>query len=432
MNASINYLKTPDVLRNIWGLKVSGACAICACQQATLFHILAGCSTALDQKRYWWSHDCVLLYIQSVLVSFLYDCNMKASPARPRDVAPLNISFLAEGTPAPPPRRQRPTIGLLHRANDWKLLVDFYHDQYVFPPEIHPTTLRPDIVIWSPSLNMVIFIELTCPMEENCEARRQEKIARYIALIAEIEDGHRWKVVMHTIEVGARGQVHRKPAVSCFRSLGFSNRAISKIIKNLSLLSARASLAIYMARNKPIWEYLPTTALLRVTDCTLSPFELLRLRLSALTATESDWEPSFEFKKRSPLSPSAKSLDTRLQVIHENQSFDESPELVPLREPFTTPRNITRPNVGISTSTILVHTDPELCRPTPVQRETKLPEPMDDFDELIADAENFTLEPSPDGPSEDPNYDRSGLDKALRFLSSIDARLHAELSAYAD
>jgi hypothetical protein len=105
---------------------------------------------------------------------------------------------------------------------------------------------------------------------------------------------------------------------------------------------------------------------------------------------------------------------------------------VPLREPFTTPRNITRPNVGISTSTILVHTDPELCRPTPVQRETKLPEPMDDFDELIADAENFTLEPSPDGPSEDPNYDRSGLDEALRFLSSIDARLHAELSAYAE
>jgi len=82
LNASINYLKTPDVLRNSWGLKVSGTCAICTCQQATLFHILAGCSTALDQKRYWWRHDCVLLYIQSVLVSFLYDCNMKASPAQ--------------------------------------------------------------------------------------------------------------------------------------------------------------------------------------------------------------------------------------------------------------------------------------------------------------------------------------------------------------
>ena len=75
----------------------------------------------------------------------------------------------------------------------------------------------------------------------------------------------------------------------------------------------------------------------------------------------------------------------------------EPPEMAPLREPFTSPRNNARPNVD--TSINLVHTDLELCRPTPVQRETKLPEPMDDFDELIADAENFNLEPSLDGPS---------------------------------
>jgi len=58
---------------------------------------------------------------------------------------------------------------------------------------------------------------------------------------------------------------------------------------------------------------------------------------------------------------------------------------------------------------------------------------MDDFDELIADAENFTLEPSPDGPSEDPSSDRSSRNEALRFLSSIGApELHTALSAYTD
>jgi hypothetical protein len=92
------------------------------------------------------------------------------SPSKASEVASVSQSFVAAGAPAPPANKKKPFTGLLHKANDWKLLVDYLHDQYVFPPEIYQTTQRPDIVIWSPSLKIVIFIELTCPMEENMEA----------------------------------------------------------------------------------------------------------------------------------------------------------------------------------------------------------------------------------------------------------------------
>ena len=320
LNASINYLKTPDILRNIWAIKVSGCCAICQCQQATLHHILSNCETALRQKRYWWRHDCVLQHIQAVLVTFLFLCNSKALPTRERKIAPLAVDFIPEGAPPPPPRRKASITGLLHKANDWKLLVDYLHTPFVFPPEIYPTTLRPDIVIWSPSLATVIFIELTCPMEENLVARMHDKIARYTELKASIEATGKWKVVLHTIEVGARGRVHDRPARKCLRSLGFSPIAISKIIKDLSLLSTRASLTIYMHRNIPCWEYLKDTPLLRTSDCTLTDFEKLRFKLSTLSAKEVDcWTPSFDFKKH----PSSQ-LDITLSTIHKNPNPDHN------------------------------------------------------------------------------------------------------------
>jgi hypothetical protein len=173
---------------------------------------------------------------------------------RQRKVAPLLVNFIPAGASPPAARRRPPIIGLLHKATDWKLLVDYLHAPFVFPPEIYPTRLRPDIVIWSTSLATDIFIELTCPMEENLEARMHDKIARYTELLASIEATGKWKVVLYTIEVGARGRVHAKTARKCFRGLGFSPRAISKIVKDLSLLSVRASLSIYIHRNAPCWQ----------------------------------------------------------------------------------------------------------------------------------------------------------------------------------
>ena len=49
--------------------------------------------------------------------------------------------------------------GLLGCANDWKLLVDYDHRQYIFPPSICATNARPDVVMWSMRARAVLLLE---------------------------------------------------------------------------------------------------------------------------------------------------------------------------------------------------------------------------------------------------------------------------------
>ena len=73
-------------------------------------------------------------------------------------------------------------------ASDWKLLVDFDHDQIVFPPEFFPTNQCPDIIIWSMQIKKVILIELTCPAEEGMVNAQLYKEICYNKLKLEIQD----------------------------------------------------------------------------------------------------------------------------------------------------------------------------------------------------------------------------------------------------
>ena len=70
------------------------------------------------------------------------------------------ISFVKSGTP--PTKRATNRSGILFSVNDWKVVTDV-KKQYVFPIQIALTALRPDILIYSPSLRHVIIIKLTCP-----------------------------------------------------------------------------------------------------------------------------------------------------------------------------------------------------------------------------------------------------------------------------
>ena len=78
--------------------------------------------------------------------------------------------LVPEGTKAInlPSSRQtrRPLVSsdLLRCGNDWVFLFDL-ETGLIFPPEIASTTQRPDIVIYSKSKNIVVLIELTCPLE---------------------------------------------------------------------------------------------------------------------------------------------------------------------------------------------------------------------------------------------------------------------------
>jgi len=67
LNAQINSLKTPDMMQ-LWGYVPSACCVFCGAEKCTLHHVLVNCKHALEQGRYTWRHDSVLINIQASLV----------------------------------------------------------------------------------------------------------------------------------------------------------------------------------------------------------------------------------------------------------------------------------------------------------------------------------------------------------------------------
>ena len=72
--------------------------------------------------------------------------------------------------------------GILNQAKDWQLEVDL--DRKLRFPEIVPTNLRPDMVLWSAATKKInkdiIIIELTVPWKERCgEANERERAKKY-------------------------------------------------------------------------------------------------------------------------------------------------------------------------------------------------------------------------------------------------------------
>ena len=74
--------------------------------------------------------------------------------------------FVKSGTP--PLKRTTTKSGALFLTNDRKVVTDV-NKQYVFSIQIALTVLRPDILMYSPSLRHLIIIELIYPCEENLE-----------------------------------------------------------------------------------------------------------------------------------------------------------------------------------------------------------------------------------------------------------------------
>ena len=112
-----------------------------------------GCKLSLNEKRYTWRHDSVLLAVESVLRPHVAKFNALRAPER---IPHITSSFVRAGANAPPRAANTQQVScLLDGASDWKILVDYDHRNVVFPPEIYATVERPDIIIWSLSVKKV-------------------------------------------------------------------------------------------------------------------------------------------------------------------------------------------------------------------------------------------------------------------------------------
>ncbi len=253
LNASINSVVTPD-LRKLWGYFDSALCPLCGHQPCSLSHILVGCHVALKQRRYSWRHDSVLATIQEPLRR-----HIKQHNASPKADVLHPIAFRSASDPLPKHSARKPSTKRLHRpsllgsGSDWKVQIDFTMAPIPFPLHICVTTRRPDIVIYSDNLKIVILVELTCPAEENITDARQRKEIKYTPLRSQIIDNG-WTCHLITIEVGARGFVAASLPY-CLRRLGFAKSHIRTLSRKVSLSASRCSFAIYQSHRIRNWSW---------------------------------------------------------------------------------------------------------------------------------------------------------------------------------
>ena len=136
LNASINMIPTPDILK-LMKYRKDATCKLCGNLQCTLHHILSNCQFALNEGRYTWGHDSVLLSLHDILVKHI-ETIIGLKPTRSSVSIPsLYQSFVPanpQGAKKKPNSRATKLSGL-EIARDWKILTDFKDNPIVFPPD---------------------------------------------------------------------------------------------------------------------------------------------------------------------------------------------------------------------------------------------------------------------------------------------------------
>jgi hypothetical protein len=190
----------------------------------------------------------------TLFCSILSRLSKNSSLANPDIRKIFRQPFVREGVKDVPKKAQASRReGLLSTANDWKLLVDYEHKKAVFPPNIYPTSQRPDIVIWSRMSRKVVLLELTCCAEEGIKAAQLRKEVRYHELVENINLSG-WNANLLTLEVGARGLIGNS-TFRAFEKLGFSAQSATTLCKTLSAVVARCSYAICLAQDSQVWSH---------------------------------------------------------------------------------------------------------------------------------------------------------------------------------
>lgn len=249
LNAQARSLACPSNLRR-WGFNIVATCPRCSKPAATSMHILSGCTHGLFQHRYTWRHDNVLRSILSDLCGLISKANRNDS-LRLSNFNHISTSFVKSGDNRKLNiKSQNSQPNLLSTANDWNMVIDF-DASIPFPITDVPTTLRPDIVIYSLQKRIVIWGELTVPNEERIIESAIKKIGRYKDLAADLTVKD-WKVHNMSIEVGSIGFIGN--SVRTFLSkLGFPNSQIKCMLRRMSQAARRSSFYIWNARHSKIW-----------------------------------------------------------------------------------------------------------------------------------------------------------------------------------
>ena len=225
-----------------WGIKHVGRCPLCNKLNVTAAHVLSNCRVALRQKRYTWRHDNILAAVAKDIYGLVNRTNRRNS-SRP---TPDHISFVKAGQHKKPAASLRSLL-TKSKSTDWNVNIDFNRSLTIPPCTGVDTLLRPDIVIYSAVDKIIIWGELTVPMEQNMLDAYLRKTARYADLKTQLKLAG-WTVYNLTWEIGNLGFISKK-CDAFLRTIGFSNTQRRFIRKRLSKLALRSSYYIWMSRH---------------------------------------------------------------------------------------------------------------------------------------------------------------------------------------
>ena len=176
---------------------------MCGAAAGSLSHILSRCSRSLNQGRYTWRHDSILLAIYETVREVVNRANARVKRGISR-LQKESISFISGSslqsdsevkTEAKSVKWKTATApssltSVLEQSDDWVLQVDLtipgdgQKKNTPFPAHIgdgeSAFSSRPDLIIFSDKLKHILYIELTSPWEgPRMEESHKEKMEKY-------------------------------------------------------------------------------------------------------------------------------------------------------------------------------------------------------------------------------------------------------------
>ncbi|NQY51597.1 MAG: hypothetical protein HRT91_02760 [Piscirickettsiaceae bacterium] len=245
-----------------WGIRRGGVCALCKQPTVTAAHVLSHCSTSLFGGRYTWRHDNVLACLANDFYGFASRANRSF---RKSHNIPSIISFVKSGATTTK-TQQSHTIFHKHPSDDWNVNIDLQNNPTI-PPETNiDTLLRPDIVFFSLFNKVLLWGELTCPLERNMVDARLRKERRYNRLHKDLcLNG--WNVYPMTFEIGDLGFISRTTH-AFFAKVCDKSSQRKHMMKRASTVALRSSYYIWMSRSKPLFS--PPTLVARPSSRTIT------------------------------------------------------------------------------------------------------------------------------------------------------------------
>ena len=215
LNAATDSLPTLTNLGR-WRLRSANniKCPLCQNNQ-TLHHVLNFCKTKLDQGRYTWRHDSVLNYLVSIFKNS-------------------------------------------DNTNDYHVYADLGGKKgetvTTVPPDVLPTSQRPDLVIHWPHLSKICIIELTIPFETNIVDAHQRKLDKYASLVNDLTEKG-LKVDIHAFEIGSRGYLspENTSTLKSLIHLSGTTQTFKNVRNDLMKIVLCTSFSIYCSKSEPSW-----------------------------------------------------------------------------------------------------------------------------------------------------------------------------------